>query len=35
MNVECNSLVEETSLAEIVHGDMQEKVVKKYVLQLG
>jgi len=35
MNVECYCLADETLLAEIVHGDLQEDVVKKYVVQLG
>ena len=34
INVECHCLVDEISLAENVHGDMQENVVKLYVVEL-
>ena len=34
INVECHCPVDETSLAEIVHRDMQENVVKLYVVEL-
>ena len=34
INVECHCLVDEISLAENVHGDMQGNVVKLYVVKL-